>query len=431
MKNVKILLFMAVSMITLSCSQDVLDESQKSSVTTKSHTTDTDSTHYVSYEKALENALDFLSTISEGTQGISKMPIRKKESVENHYEYEMKLSETDSISAKFHVINFENEGGFVLVSADNRTTPVFAFSDTGHLDMDEAMDNLGFKEYMNDADIYYAAARDSLKDIIIEAPEGPGNYVVVLKNGEYYRLGVEYETTDYISPIITAEWAQYNPYNYYCPTVDTSNALYHPQYVGKAAAGCIPIAMGQIMSHYEYPTSYGSNTYNWDYIKHDTKYYLFDSSVYSLETAKLLHDIGLAAKVSYGYQTGGTFNNAKKAFSAYGYSYDASSFNETKTYNSLNANRPIFIVGTSSDNGGHAWVIDGYYKNVMWKIYYTVNPPYTLCFKEHQDTNYFHCNWGWDGQFNGFYLNTFKYYYQGESISFTPNNIIYNIHPSE
>ena len=75
MKNVKILLFMAVSMITLSCSQDVLDESQKSSVTTKSHTTDTDSTHYVSYEKALENALDFLSTISEGTQGISKMPI--------------------------------------------------------------------------------------------------------------------------------------------------------------------------------------------------------------------------------------------------------------------------------------------------------------------------------------------------------------------
>ena len=53
--------------------------------------------------------------------------------------------------------------------------------------------------------------------------------------------------------------------------------------------------------------------------------------------------------------------------------------------NELNNNRPIIYVGYSND-GGHAWNIDGY------------------------DDDYFHNNWGWGGSQNGYFLLSSVFY---------------------
>ena len=67
----------------------------------------------------------------------------------------------------------------------------------------------------------------------------------------------------------------------------------------------------------------------------------------------------------------------------------------------MNNNRPIIYVGYSND-GGHAWNIDGY------------------------EDDYFHNNWGWGGSQNGYYLLSSLYgfvYDQGALINMIPESL--------
>ena len=56
--------------------------------------------------------------------------------VKNHYVYhankETRSTGEDSIDVRFHVINFSDDGGFAFVSADDRTTTVYAYSSDGN-----------------------------------------------------------------------------------------------------------------------------------------------------------------------------------------------------------------------------------------------------------------------------------------------------------
>ena len=278
---------------------------------------------------------------------------------------------------------------------------------------------------------YFKLKRDSLMEPFLPVPDNPiGNLAVVYKNGEYYRMDTHYSTAAQVTQLINVEWNQDFPYNYFCPTVNTSNQGYYPSLQGKAAVGCVPIAIGQIMSYHEYPLVYDTITFNWNLIKFSP--YYNNISPESMETAKLLYRVGLCASVDYGYESSANFLNAQSALGQMGYSFEASSFSRNKVISSLNNLKPVYIRGTSPD-GGHAWVIDGYRIMRYWKDYYTVDPPYTYCFNEYEDTDYFHCNWGWGGNYNGYFLNTFRIYKQdGTSLPFNGGNkIIYDIEPYE
>ncbi len=107
--------------------------------------------HYVSYESALEKAISFLSN------GDTTQTRANRFAVKNHYEYAPKRhtrSAGDSISSptRFHIINFADNGGFAVAAADNRATPIYAYSEEGYLNIEDAIAHTGFAEFMEQAD---------------------------------------------------------------------------------------------------------------------------------------------------------------------------------------------------------------------------------------------------------------------------------------
>lgn len=109
---------------------------------------------YVPYETALKHALEAIDNGNTATTR-SASPERR---VASHYEYvvnKMTRSANDGVEVRFHVINFEDNQGFALVSADCRTTPVYAYSETGNIDIDDAIENSGFGDFMAAAEEFY------------------------------------------------------------------------------------------------------------------------------------------------------------------------------------------------------------------------------------------------------------------------------------
>jgi len=118
------------------------------------------SSFYVDYETALMTALDFIHE-----QESKKSRHILCDDVKSHYEistnniFHLKTRSTKTVSdttdVRFHVINFDDNSGFAIVSADSRTTPVYAYSDEGNLNLEDAMENTGFSEFMESAERYY------------------------------------------------------------------------------------------------------------------------------------------------------------------------------------------------------------------------------------------------------------------------------------
>jgi hypothetical protein len=168
--------------------------------------------------------------------------------------------------------------------------------------------------------------------------------------------------------------------------------------------------MGQIMRYWQYPStgagshSYNSNNYGSLSANFGATTYHYknmpdrltstnhpDSCV--LAVATLLYHCGVAINMNYGpSESSCNSNKVVPALSTYfrfpstvryierGNLSLAVWFNYMK--GELNEGAP-FMYGGSGSYGGHVWACDGY-----------------------QDDNYFHFNWGWGGQQNGFYTIT-------------------------
>ena len=214
-------------------------------------------------------------------------------------------------------------------------------------------------------------------------------YVKMAKNGEAIRNVVGVEKTS-IYPLVKTKWSQSEPYNIDCPD--------YPQWW--CVVGCGPLAMGQIMKYYEHPThgtgehggiNFAEQTYNFNRILCG---HVPGSG--AGEVAKLLHHAGVAADTEYSTEysyTGGAGTDPLKTVSAlkeyFGYSESAmmkmrqeksdSEWDEM-VYNELANKRPLIYSGYPSDGDGHIFIVDGY------------------------NDGYYHVNWGWGGEQDGYYL---------------------------
>ena len=194
---------------------------------------------------------------------------------------------------------------------------------------------------------------------------------------------------------------------------------------GNVLVGCVAVSMAQVMHYWSYPeVGYGSHSYNhWEY---GNQYANFGNSYYdyeqmpnnyaTTETQELLYHCGVAVNMGYGVDGSGANvfgngNTAERAMKDYflfqnsmdgvePWQYGTTAYREL-LQNELNNNRPMIYVGYS-DDGGHAWNIDGY------------------------DGEYFHNNWGWGGSQNGYFLlsslNGFDYS-QGALIDIEPESL--------
>ncbi|MCI9054779.1 MAG: hypothetical protein HFJ87_06520 [Muribaculaceae bacterium] len=236
-----------------------------------------------------------------------------------------------------------------------------------------------------------------------------------------------------IQPLVVAEWNQDSPYNDLCPTVDGSSTL----------AGCMAIAMAQIMNFHRHPAcgtgqieyrwesghtslgyDFGQNSFDWENIT--PRYGESSADCEKEAVAALVQACGMAAKMDYSPTfSGATDLDAALGLMSYlGYDDDLRlkfrDFYRVGTwtdmlYDELAGRRPVLYCGFSSA-GGHAFVCDGY--------------------SGADGYDYFHINWGWGGVSNGYFLiNVLNPEYVGLGATATGFNMmqsaITGIHPDD
>jgi len=278
------------------------------------------------------------------------------------------------------------QGGFVLISAEDKAVPILGYNPTGSLRSEQIPSNLDWFFGQYHAEIAVLRADESL--IVNEAWQA-------VRNGDFNSFLPDRP----VSPLLVTTWDQDWPYNSLCPSDAQGPG-------GHVYAGCGATTMGQIMKFWAYPTQgVGSNSYT-----HPTYGILsanFGNTTYNYaampnylnytpntSVSTLLFHCGVALNMDYSPNGSGSyvtavrpafvnfFNYETTAQAVYKYAYTNENW-ENLLKNELENGRPVFYHGQDPSNGGHAWVCDGY-----------------------QGTNYFHFNWGWSGYYNGYFYLT-------------------------
>ena len=334
----------------------------------------------------------------------------------------------------YYVFNNGDDGGFIVVSGDDRTVPVWGYSTSGTFDYESMPDN---------AKWWYSEYQRELQ-YLRDHPEVKARKPVKL--------------TTSVAPLLTTKWGQGSPYNYYCPTAyDEKAYISSVVYENRACTGCVATVLAQIMNYHQWPKSgVGSESYdasikgfkepgsseradrteklsaNFNYMIPDwslmkNKYGIYDKDdgtiAYKIlnddgywvecgrndnafqmiqSVATLIKNVGYAVNMNYGsYSISSTSSpaRAKNAMENY-FQYSATIMTRSETpyvdggewdnniRNEIDANRPIYYGGASpagggNDAAGHAFIVDGY-----------------------NQEGYFHVNWGWDGNNDEYYLST-------------------------
>lgn len=295
-------------------------------------------------------------------------------------------------------MNFEPDG-FVIVAGDDRVQPVLAFSNEGAFVTEYMPDHIRF--FLN-------GYTEDIQHITDEQQHSDES---VRRQWEALLSGKELAPKDGDGNVVVApllgnnRWNQTQYYNDLCPADATGN----PAYGGHAAAGCGALVMGQVMRYWRFPTTgrgshsyssnygtlsanFGATTYHYENMPERlSNTYHPDSCVEAIAT--LLYHCGVAVNMNYGPASSvANSNRIVSALSTY-FRYpttvqyiERGNLSSTVWLNylkgELDEGAP-FMYGGSGNYGGHVWTCDGY-----------------------QDDDYFHFNWGWGGQQNGFYALT-------------------------
>ncbi len=296
----------------------------------------------------------------------------------------------------FYVFNFEPEG-FVIVAGDDRAQPILAYSDESAFVADNMPDHIRFF-----LDGYTEGIRYIINNQQYNKKSTQQQWKALLSGNSL----AQKDETVVVGPLLgNNEWNQTRYYNDLCP----ADATGHPAYGGHAAAGCGALVMGQVMRYWRFPTTgTGSHSYTSNYGTLSANFgattYHYESMPDQLTTsnhpdscveavATLLYHCGVAVNMNYGPSASvANSNRIVSALSTY-FRYPATIqyiergnlspaiwLNYLKS--ELDEGAP-FMYGGSGNYGGHVWTCDGY-----------------------QDNDFFHFNWGWGGQQNGYFALT-------------------------
>ena len=331
----------------------------------------------VSIDKAIEIGKNQLLTVSKSNLKSTSL---KKENIQ-FSKAEVIIENKDTL---LYILNDTSNKGFVIVSADTRVMPIIGYSLDGNLD--ESNQSPAFTEWM--ANIKHEIAQ--IKSDNLPSEKGiitAWNDLLNLKSG----------SISSVAPLLKTTWDQGCYYNEQCPS-EANN----PGICNHVPIGCTITAMAQIMKYWNYPTI-GTGSYSYTHPVYGKLSADFGATNYlwsqmpahltgpNSEIAKLMFHCGVSDNIDYSLAgSSASTEGAAEALSKY--------FLYSKNYKhiygkrykiedwvnllklELESHRPILYAGNSGCIG-HAFVCDGY-----------------------QNGNYFHFNWGWGGNADGYYF---------------------------
>lgn len=167
-------------------------------------------------------------------------------------EIEKKIKEFKSIKDEkkqnlFYIVNYQ-EGDFIIISADKRISPILAYSDDSEFRTNADEYSSGLIEWLSTTKegIQYVRKNNILQS---EEIKNEWNNLSTSKlEPDPYDCEDQYEE---VSPLLSTKWHQGCGFNDFMPNL---NCFYLP--CQRAYAGCVPIAIAQVMKYHSYPTNY-------------------------------------------------------------------------------------------------------------------------------------------------------------------------------
>lgn len=289
----------------------------------------------------------------------------------------------------FYVFNIGKDNGFVIVSGDTRAKSVLGYSDAGHFDKANIPDNM--QSWLN-------GYITELKFAIENLPESR-----TTRTSSHPETRGETSFPKSVSPLLgNIKHSQDAPYHNLCPTMKDENGA-----TRRSKVGCVATAMVQVMLDHKWPhqgkgsksytsernnfnlsANFGNTQYDWDNVL--PFYTATATDVQKKAVATICSHAGISVEMDYGYDGSGAgeklvpvalFENFN--FDAGVLYFDRSFFSKSDWIEMLKTEfsqkRPVIYSGANKYMG-HAFVLDGYDQNGK-----------------------FHVNWGWGGDYNGFY----------------------------
>ncbi|WP_306570691.1 C10 family peptidase [Hoylesella nanceiensis] len=277
-----------------------------------------------------------------------------------------------SQNAPYYIYNDAQNKGFVIVSGTTEMGEILAYSNENALDTINL--HPGLAQLLNSYKMAFKAINTN-NAVEIEA-----------KKGAFFAKTV--------APLLKTTWSQDAPYN----------AL-----LGYNYTGCVATTISQVLKYHEWPVQgMGNVSYvntsdnrtlsgNLNLSQYDWANMLpnYDAPVQATQAqrnavAKLMKDVGLASGMQY--HPGFAVATNQGAFDAFvkHFDYQATCVYQSTEGPSVFADLlrqelvdgfPFYFYGATKDyKGAHAWVVDGF-----------------------DDKGFFHMNFGWNGQSNGYY----------------------------
>ena len=318
-------------------------------------------------------------------------------------------AKNDNGKTSYYIINY-NEGGFILLSADNRIQPILAYSEEGRFEIDETAYSEGLQFWTNDTKMQISEIQNSKLEQSSENKIAWEKIQNILTNQNLFSKEDPIECYDHteiytVGPFLNSKWYQDGGFNDALPYISCGSFTF------QVYAGCVPIAMGQVMKYYQYPTNY-----NWSFMPltsattttanfiadiHTAINDVYsDSPIYSCTATSVYpdKDMGYVLRSQFGYSSASYAN-----------------YNSTTVRNNLNLGKPVILAGDNG-NTGHMWVCDGY-RDTAFHFADCTGALY----------QFLHMNWGFGDNNDGWFaLGNFN---PGNTHYNYNKKMIYNITP--
>ncbi len=306
-------------------------------------------------------------------------------------------------SDALYIFNVEDNGGYVIVSGDDRTDEILGYSTEGRIDPQQMPENM--RAWIEE----YEKQISSLSPSASKAPSNVPLHPAV-------------------EPLVTAKWHQGSPFNLQCPMQMPEGGT-EPV---RCVTGCTATAMALIMNYHQWPKDmttaipaydYGyvgwdeetetsiyrfhedelpPTTFEWDFIKDG--YNWDDTGAEAQAVAKLMRYCGQSVKMNYGIGSSGANPSAEALIRYFKYdkgaklvcrnngTYYSNREWDELIYGEVVAKRPVWYVGYNL-GVGHSFVCDGYDGN-----------------------GFFHINWGDTGGGGYYRLSLSDTYYSSQYV---------------
>ena len=331
----------------------------------------------VSYEKAFSVAQEFMGKTDLTLQWDGK---------------------TDASEAVAFYVFSSQAGGWVIVSADDSTVPILAYSDTG---------SFGYEGMPSNISDWFGRMR---KDIHQFRKDGLKGSAEIQRKWKYPRRIATRASSS--KELTTPKWNQQSPYNYYLSQYVKSGK----QGVSNLYTGCVATAMAEVLYYHKWPeTGTGTiggyttdtkgytvstidisqHTYDWDNML--SSYSNSASTAQKEAVGLLMLDCGVMVEMDYTNTSSGSGASPLAVVPALARHMQYAKTAELKLRSDytdsewlsmiaeeIDNDRPLLYGGYTTSSSGHQFVCDGY----------------------DLDNEKLHINWGWGGTSNGYYSLT-------------------------